>query len=629
MYISNSFMAVFIVIILCILVFMVTMAKTRQLLLIHKYYFVASAMIITWLLALIAVKFTDPNDTWLLWVWDSTTYIGCAVTPVFSVLFSIAFSKGYEKKMPRKYYWLFAVPILTNIIVWTNPFHHLFYRHFALDNTSVVFGPYMYVHTLYTFGCSIAAMIIIVRCAIKTRTKLHIQQAILFSVGILIPIVVSVLVMLRIVEATFAVTPLSFVVTIGFNGFLIYRLHLFDVKPVAMQHLIDVMSDCYLVTDLSGIVINYNQPFKEIFGSQYGIRENLHLKDCLKDEDVENKTGIYNLLTAIESCQNSHSAISYEQAISAYRDGELKKFYYMAEISPLTVKGEVCGYLAIFKDVTNLKDNMQKLQDSQLKMMERERLAFLGQMVGGLAHNLKTPIMSVAGSASAIENLVQECRESIGDLEVTPDDYREIYGEMNGWLQKVHDACSYMSDIISAVKGQASNMSESENAEFSIDETLKRVTLLLRHELLSSGCVLRVENHIDEEIYLNGDINNLVQVINNLVSNAIDAQKPQGKRDIVVGIGKDGASFTITVKDYGCGIPPEVRRKLFKQMITSKGTMGTGLGVFISDSVIRAKFDGTMWAEENPEGGSIFGIAIPLENVKFTSNQAAGRVKNI
>lgn len=96
-----------------------------------------------------------------------------------------------------------------------------------------------------------------------------------------------------------------------------------------------------------------------------------------------------------------------------------------------------------------------------------------------------------------------------------------------------------------------------------------------------------------------------------------------------MGIGKDGASFTITVKDYGCGIPPKVRRKLFKQMITSKGTMGTGLGVFISDSVIRAKFDGTMWAEENPEGGSIFGIAIPLEKVKFTSNQAAGRVKNI
>lgn len=52
-------------------------------------------------------------------------------------------------------------------------------------------------------------------------------------------------------------------------------------------------------------------------------------------------------------------------------------------------------------------------------------------------------------------------------------------------------------------------------------------------------------------------------------------------------------------------------------MVTSKGTLGTGLGVFISNTVIRAKFDGSMWFEDNPEGGTIFGIAIPMENVKI------------
>ena len=57
---------------------------------------------------------------------------------------------------------------------------------------------------------------------------------------------------------------------------------------------------------------------------------------------------------------------------------------------------------------------MQQLRDSQARMMEQERLASLGQMIGGLAHNLKTPIMSISGCISAVENLVEECRGQPG-----------------------------------------------------------------------------------------------------------------------------------------------------------------------------------------------------------------------
>ncbi len=93
------------------------------------------------------------------------------------------------------------------------------------------------------------------------------------------------------------------------------------------------------------------------------------------------------------------------------------------------------------------------MQDSQARMMEQERLASLGQMVGGLAHNLKTPIMSISGSSVALENLVDECRLSIGDSEVTAADYQEIYAEMMDWLLKTREACNYMSDIITAGQG--------------------------------------------------------------------------------------------------------------------------------------------------------------------------------
>ena len=73
----------------------------------------------------------------------------------------------------------------------------------------------------------------------------------------------------------------------------------------------------------------------------------------------------------------------------------------------LVEENKLGGFLAFFKDVTKVKESMQRLQDSQTKLMEQERLASLGQMVGGIAHNLKTPIMSVSGSMIAVENLVE------------------------------------------------------------------------------------------------------------------------------------------------------------------------------------------------------------------------------
>ncbi|MPN00117.1 hypothetical protein SDC9_147311 [bioreactor metagenome] len=66
------------------------------------------------------------------------------------------------------------------------------------------------------------------------------------------------------------------------------------------------------------------------------------------------------------------------------------------------------------------------------------------------------------------------------------------------------------------------------------------------------------------------------------------------------------------------GISDTTKKNLFRQMVTSKGTKGTGLGVFISNTVIKAKFDGYMSFEDNPEGGTIMSITLPLKKVMYT-----------
>ena len=598
--------------------FIITLRRGQQIMLIHKCYYAAATLLVIWLISIMAMGFIAPERITLLQLLDATTTMAGAFIPACSLVFSICYTREFNDELPRWVWYLFIVPAVSTIMVFTNPFHHLYYTRFALESSQVRFGPYFVIHSIYTYTCVAVSVFLIIRYAVKTKSKLHLWQAVLFTVGSLAPSMVNLLVTMNLLEASIMLTPISFAITMVFHGLVIYRLHFFDIRPVAMQHLLNWISDCYLVTGKDGRVVNFNQPFQEIFGRSYKIRENTCLSDFVSDEDVENKTPVYNLLSALRSCETLQTRITYEQPLDLRREGSLKRFWYMVEVAPVMVKGSIGGYVSIFRDMTQIKLNMQKLADSQMKMMENERLAFLGQMVGGLAHNLKTPIMSISGAILAVEKLIEECRQSLGDPEVNEDDYREIYTEMEEWLLRMKEAGTYMSDIITAVKGQAANITVSENMDFSLEDAMRRIILLLRHELLKEQCHLVIDEKIHKNgIMIHGDINNLVQVIGNLVSNAIDAQKPDGNHNIVVGTDWDDKEFRLTIKDYGTGIPESSKAKLFHQMVTSKGTKGTGLGIFISNSVIHAKFGGSMWYEDNPEGGSILGISLPLGCVTF------------
>ena len=122
-------------------------------------------------------------------------------------------------------------------------------------------------------------------------------------------------------------------------------------------------------------------------------------------------------------------------------------------------------------------DYLKQIQNNQNLLMERERLASLGQLIGGIAHNLKTPIMSISGTAEGLTDLIKEYDESIGDPEVTNDDHHAIAKDMSEWVSKLKSYTEYMSDVITAVKCQAVTLSENENITFDIDELIKRVNI--------------------------------------------------------------------------------------------------------------------------------------------------------
>ena len=605
--------------ILAIILFFIWSFWLKRRSLIHKFYLLFSGGYALLVLALLAMKFSPHNSIAWQFVWDACTNSFGAFLPVLYLCISLAFARGWAH-MPRWGYALFMIPVVSNLVVWTNPLHHLQYQVFSVVKSELVFGPYAMVSGIYSYLCLIAGIAVVVRFAIRSHrnhSRLYLKQCLLIITGGLCPLVVSLVATLG-TDMPITATPLSFIPTIICNGVAIYLLHLLDIQPIATQRVLDWITDCYLVLTDKCLVVSYNHPFADMFASRYGIAENHYLQECIKEEDIANKTAVYNLMSAIESCRESRSTISYEQAVTVEIAGSAQKNYYITDVSPLISHQKLSGFVVIFKDVTLLKKSMQQLQDSQTRMMEQERLAFLGQMMGGLAHNLKTPIMSISGCLSAAEALVDEAEESLEDPQVVSDDYREIYQEIREWFQKARDASAYMSDIISAIKGQAATVSANQEATFTIDELMKRTMLLMRHELHSSGCTLALDYDKNKDLSLQGDVNNLVQVLVNLLSNAIDAQRQTGGGEITVGVHEGSENLDIYVRDTGPGVSENVRSRLFKEMVTSKGLHGSGLGLYISNVVVKGKFGGSMWQENNPGGGSVFGISIPIDSAVVT-----------
>lgn len=619
--VSNLAMFIFACALLLNIMFSVWLSRNKEEnTFLNRLFLLLAFSLSSWIIPVMCLYFVDPADTAMTYLLDCLMQPGGALCSPLYLCIAISFTQRYEQ--PQKWmYLLFILPVLTVAIAWTNPLHHLYYEQFSVIKSQIVFGPYIYVSGICSYVYLVAGIVYMIVFALRNTWALYWKQSILFILSGLCPLVVSAYATFSGVDLPISATPMSFIVTVLLNGFAINQLHMLDITPVANNHILDAISDGYLVLSDNGLILNYNKHFDNLFGVEYGIEENKKLSDCVRKEDISRKTPIYNMLTAIHSSREGMTKISYEQSVTATVDGKTKMCYFIVDVLPLEVNQRIVGFALLFKDITQLRESMQTIQKNQERMMEQERMAFLGQMIGGLAHNLKTPIMSVSGCISAAEALVDECEASLSNPQVVEEDYREIYEELRDWFQKVKAASAYMSDIIAAIRGQATNISTDEQSTFTIDEMMKRSALLMRHELLNGGCMLKTVYDKSQSIFLRGDINNLIQVVNNLLSNAIYAQhQHSGGGEIEVHFYLDDNNLNIAVKDRGAGISPQVKDKLFKAMVTNKGAMGTGLGLYISNVVIKSKFKGSMWMRDREGGGSIFGISIPRENVYIRQN---------
>ncbi len=530
-------------------------------------------------------------------------YIGIVFFPI-ALYFTVSIFINIKIEFKKSYLLLFIIPIICLLGLWTNDRYGLFFKHFDIKIDNCEFGPLFILNEVYSNILYLLSIIKLLKYFGK-NSGLYAGQLNLFIVGIIFPFLLNVLGILRIIDVTIYITPIALSVSLICFTLALFRFQLLDTLPIALTKIVDRISDGYIVLNEKNIITDHNFPFLQIFEIENIEINSRHLFDLLSLDTfsgLDEETAI----SALKSVRDSNETLIFEQEFS-----NLKK-YLRFEINCIRNNNIFIGSLILVKDVTEHHVDLEIIKSNQNMLIERERLASLGQLIGGVAHNLKTPIFSISGAAEGINDLIEEYKSSITDKTVTVQDHLEIAHDMSVWVDKIKEYLEYMTDVVNAIRGQAASFTDNTYETFTIDELIKKVNILMKHELQQALVTLNITYNLTKEIKLQGNINSLIQIINNLISNAIQSYEGQPNKTIDMNISNTEKNLKITITDYGTGVAPEVKDKLFKEIITTKGKNGTGLGLFISYSNLKTQFNGDLKFESEPGKGSTFEIILPI-----------------
>ena len=247
----------------------------------------------------------------------------------------------------------------------------------------------------------------------------------------------------------------------------------------------------------------------------------------------------------------------------------------------------------------------EKLKTTQAQLVQNEKMASLGQLVAGIAHEINNPLAFVVNNLFIVENGM----DGLG-----PEMERCLSAPSLEKLRKARTRLGEMKEGLGRVKELVrdlrtfSRMDEGEFKTVDVVETIDAVLLLLKHRM---GGRIRVEKHYVVARTLHCYAGRLHQVLMNLIANAVDAIEGEGK--IVISTSHSLVDFLISVRDTGAGIPEEIRSKIFDPFFTTKPVgQGTGLGLAISYGIVQ-DHGGSIEVQSEVGVGTEFLVKIPLD----------------
>jgi PAS domain S-box-containing protein len=259
-----------------------------------------------------------------------------------------------------------------------------------------------------------------------------------------------------------------------------------------------------------------------------------------------------------------------------------------------------------------LEATLEHLQRTQHELLQSEKLASLGALVAGVAHELNTPI---GNAVTVSSSLVDVHRQFVGQVEsgLTRKALQGFLTDVGEGSQIIERNLSRAAELVSSFKQLAVDQTSYQRRSFNLRDVVHEIILTMKPTLRRTAIALHED--IPEELTLDGHPGPLGQVLMNLINNAIIHAYPEGAEGKVQlsATPEAGNGVRILVQDWGCGMDEGTQKRIFDPFFTTRmGRGGSGLGLHIAYTLTTGILGGRMSVTSRPGEGSVFELRLPL-----------------
>ena len=344
-----------------------------------------------------------------------------------------------------------------------------------------------------------------------------------------------------------------------------------------------------LITDKNGNIEYVNPQFTRASG--YALEEVIGKNPRIL-KSGETPTATYTRLwDTITAGKEWHGAFHNKK-----KNGEL--FWETCRISPIrNSRGEITHFVAVKEDITQRRMMEAQLENIQSQLMQSEKMAAIGELSAGVAHEVKNPLAVILLGVDSLE----------GKIKNINDDHRR-------YIRMIKDAAERANRVVVELLN-FSHYTKINRVRVVVQKAVDGALLLARNAMKLKNIELDRQDLCPGEVFVDGDKTMLEHVVLNIVSNAIDAMEEKGRITVRTALEETpeiGKQVSIQITDTGPGMPPTIAERVFDPFFTTKEQgKGTGLGLSTAYMIIE-KHGGKISLETEPGRGTTFHILLPV-----------------
>jgi PAS domain S-box-containing protein len=388
--------------------------------------------------------------------------------------------------------------------------------------------------------------------------------------------------------------------------------------------LLDTSPEATIITNPFGEIIRVNKMAIELFGYTNDEFIALTIKQLIPEQSVQFHNKVRDAFFKNSSVQLKEAD---KRLHAILKNGSKVKVEISMSMTKHVLDKSMVA-IASFRDITEREENkrlteeaknlaesaLNKLEKAQDSLVESKKMAALGELVAGIAHEINTPIGNALSSSTFINDETLKVANLYNDEDLSGEELEEYLSYASNATKLIENNLARAADLINSFKSMAVDQAGGEKRRFELDGYIHEVLLNIHPVIKKSN--ISVTHNCDKDIIMNTYPGALSQCLSNLVINGIiHGFSPEEKGNVLVSAKYiDTKNVLISVSDNGKGIPESLHKKVYDPFYTTKRSAGgSGLGLQIVHNLVCHNLGGSIKIRSTEGKGTIFILELPSE----------------